>query len=123
MQAVSLGLFDYMRKSRSFGYTLSLSGGCDSSAVAVLVAQSISMAIEEIGAKTFANKYSFRMEKEYDKFNHKDWVGLLLTTVYQATKNSGEVTFNAAKELSSELGAKFHHVDIDEQVEFLHFFC
>ena len=116
MQAVSLGLFDYMRKSRSFGYTLSLSGGCDSSAVAVLVAQSIYQAIEEIGAKAFANKIHLEWKKEYDKFDHKDWVGLLLTTVYQATKNSGEVTFNAAKELSSELGAKFHHVEVDEQV-------
>ena len=117
MQAVSLGLFDYMRKSRSFGYTLSLSGGCDSSAVAVLVAQSISMAIEEIGAKEFAKNIHLEWKSEYESFASKDWVGLLLTTVYQATKNSGEITFNAAKELAAELGAKFHAVDIDKQVE------
>ncbi len=33
-RAVALGLFDYLRKSRSQGYVLSLSGGADSSAIA-----------------------------------------------------------------------------------------
>ncbi|MEM6730652.1 MAG: nitrilase-related carbon-nitrogen hydrolase, partial [Myxococcota bacterium] len=37
LRAVSLGLFDYLRKSRSRGFVLSLSGGADSAAVAVLV--------------------------------------------------------------------------------------
>ena len=33
-RAVSLALFDYLRKSRAQGYVVSLSGGADSSAVA-----------------------------------------------------------------------------------------
>ena len=36
-RSVSLALFDYLRKSRSQGFVVSLSGGADSSAVAVLV--------------------------------------------------------------------------------------
>ena len=34
---MSLGLFDYMRKSRSNGFVVSLSGGSDSAAVCCLV--------------------------------------------------------------------------------------
>ena len=36
-RAVSLGLFDYLRKSRAQGFVVSLSGGADSSAIACLV--------------------------------------------------------------------------------------
>ena len=39
-RAVALGLFDYLRKSRSQGWVLSLSGGADSSAIASLCALS-----------------------------------------------------------------------------------
>lgn len=35
-RAVALGLFDYLRKSRSHGFIVSLSGGADSAAVATL---------------------------------------------------------------------------------------
>ena len=35
-RAISLGLFDYLRKSRSRGFVVSLSGGADSAAVASL---------------------------------------------------------------------------------------
>ncbi len=37
MRAIALSLFDYMRKSRSRGFVVSMSGGADSSAVACLV--------------------------------------------------------------------------------------
>ena len=37
-RAIALGLFDYLRKSRSQGFVVSLSGGADSSAVATLCA-------------------------------------------------------------------------------------
>ena len=44
-RAVALGLFDYLRKSRSQGYVLSLSGGADSSAIAATVFLMIRMAV------------------------------------------------------------------------------
>ncbi|HEY6078061.1 MAG TPA: nitrilase-related carbon-nitrogen hydrolase, partial [Polyangiaceae bacterium] len=37
-RALALGLFDYLRKSRSHGFVISLSGGADSSALAALCA-------------------------------------------------------------------------------------
>ena len=38
-RAEALGLFDYLHKSRSGGFVLSLSGGADSAAVATLIAE------------------------------------------------------------------------------------
>jgi NAD+ synthase (glutamine-hydrolysing) len=43
LRAEALALFDYLRKSRSQGFVVSLSGGADSSAVACLVSLSLEM--------------------------------------------------------------------------------
>ncbi|HEY9509984.1 MAG TPA: nitrilase-related carbon-nitrogen hydrolase, partial [Verrucomicrobiae bacterium] len=50
LRAEALALFDYLRKSRSQGFVVSLSGGADSSAVASLVSLSLEMALAELGA-------------------------------------------------------------------------
>src|SRR5690606_5739534 len=52
-QAVALALFDYMRKSRSRGFVLSLSGGADSSTCAVLVSEMVKRGIKELGVPAF----------------------------------------------------------------------
>ena len=54
--AVPLALFDYMRKSRSQGFMLSLSGGADSSCCAVLIAEMVKKGIEELGEEYFLKK-------------------------------------------------------------------
>ncbi len=48
-RAVTLGLYDYARKSRSRGFVVSLSGGADSAAVASLAAMTVRRGIEEVG--------------------------------------------------------------------------
>src|SRR6185369_9984845 len=48
--ALALGLWDYLRKSRAQGYVVSLSGGADSAACAVLVALAVDLALQELGA-------------------------------------------------------------------------
>src|SRR5262249_3927911 len=48
-RALSLALFDYLRKSRSRGYVISLSGGADSALVSCLVAMSLRLAVTELG--------------------------------------------------------------------------
>ena len=48
-RAVALGLWDYLRKSRGQGYVVSLSGGADSAACAVLVALAVELALAELG--------------------------------------------------------------------------
>jgi NAD+ synthase (glutamine-hydrolysing) len=44
-------------------------------------------------------------------------VGGLLTCVYQATRNSGTVTLNAAREVAAAIGADFMKFDVDDQVQ------
>lgn len=109
--AETLGLWDYMRKSRSRGFMLSLSGGADSSTCAVLCAQAFQRAVAELG------EAAVRAELAYAKL-HPDQplVEQLLTCVYQATRNSGEATHTSAQELARSLGAFF----IDWNVEKLH---
>lgn len=90
--AVSLALFDYLRKSHSSGYVVSLSGGADSAAVACLVRIMWELAAEELGAD-LAGKYQ---QKPFSE---------ILLTAYQATENSGETTRNAAEKIAAALGA------------------
>lgn len=103
-RAVSLGLLDYMRKSRSRGFILSLSGGADSAACAVLIHLMYRRSMEELGPEARNDKLSYWPDFE-------DRPEQLLTTVYQATQNSGSVTQNAAAKVARTVGA--NHVDYD----------
>src|SRR5690606_8238798 len=110
-RAVSLGLFDYLRKSRSGGFVVSLSGGADSAAVSCLVSLMVHFAAGQLG-----------MDGLRARLGHidlagaatpRDVVGRLLTCVYQSTRNSSEVTRSAAREVASAIGARFHELDVD----------
>lgn len=99
--ALILGLFDYLRKSGMKGYTLSLSGGADSSAIAILVAAMVSEVRKARGNSSLAE------------------LGLddtLLTTIYQKTANNSSITQEIAENLAKELGAEHHNIIIDEVV-------
>jgi NAD+ synthase (glutamine-hydrolysing) len=110
-RAVPLALFDYLRKSRSRGFVVSLSGGADSSAVACLVSLMIHQAITELGLEGFRDKLDFIPGLQSCR-SARELTRGLLTTVYQATRNSGPVTRNAAREVSDALGAEHHELDI-----------
>lgn len=116
VQASSLGLFDYLRKSKSKGFVLSLSGGADSSTIAVLVAEMVRRGIQELGLNRFIQKLGISFEPQTSD-PEKELVGKLLTTAYQGTRNSSEDTFNSAKTLAESLGAKFYSWTIDEEVQ------
>jgi NAD+ synthase (glutamine-hydrolysing) len=48
-----VGLFDYMRKTKSKGFMVSLSGGYDSTVCAYLIANMLLTAFEELGESQF----------------------------------------------------------------------
>jgi len=107
--AETLALFDYMRKSRSRGFVLSLSGGADSSACAVLCAKSLSRARAELGEALFWDRIAYtQIDPE------KSVISQLCTYVYQGTENSSEATLCSASKLSEELGATFHHWKVQQ---------
>jgi NAD+ synthase (glutamine-hydrolysing) len=108
LHAEALALFDYMRKSRSRGFVLSLSGGADSSCCAVLIAQALRQAEEALGRDRFLEKL------KYAKLDtSKPIMAQLFTCVYQATANSGDATLESARELAKGLGATFHNWNVE----------
>jgi NAD+ synthase (glutamine-hydrolysing) len=111
-QALSLALFDYLRKSKAKGFVLSLSGGADSSGIAVLVAEMVRRGIAELGTEIFCKTLNLTHQT-----NTKEIVKQLLTTAYQRTKNSSDATFTAAKTLAESIGARFHVWSVDDVVE------
>jgi len=112
-RAVPLALFDYMRKSYSRGYLISLSGGADSSAVATLVWLMLNQAREELGSN-FSEKLDYIAD-----FTNTDFAEItnkLITCVYQGSKNSSDITYNASSGLAKAIGAEFHNWKIDTLV-------
>lgn len=132
-EAVALGLFDYMRKTKSNGFVVSLSGGVDSSAVVVLVYLMVVLGIKKTWKKheksdcetsEFLTKISYIKDLDIDNFINKQpdmlykkIVNKLLTTVYQGTINSSDDTRNAAKILSTSIGANHVEFNIDEIID------
>ncbi|HUS39567.1 MAG TPA: NAD(+) synthase, partial [Pirellulales bacterium] len=111
-RAVALGLFDYMRKSHSHGFVVSLSGGADSSSVATLVSLAFRFAETEIGLDGLHQQLSYL--KAADDFRSVDQLlQRLLTCAYQSTRNSGDITRQAAQELARALGAHYIEFDVD----------
>ena len=104
--AVALGLFDYMRKSHSKGFVLSLSGGADSAAVACLVRSMRDLAVSALGSGGFEKRTGVTPDMEK-----------LLTCIYQKSENSSDDTEKAAVQLAMELGAKMLVTDIDPIVK------
>lgn len=118
-KAASLALFDYLRKSRAKGYTISLSGGADSSSIAVLVAELVKNGVQELGVEGFTKAIhhdytSIQSLTEEDAT--KKLVNSILITAYQGTKNSSEGTLNSARSLAESIGAQFKHWEIDDVV-------
>ena len=112
MRSLTLALFDYLRKSHSRGFVLSISGGADSAAVACLISLMVDRALEAIGPDRFAEKLSLAPEA-----NERDWVGKLLCCAYQPTDNSGDVTRNAATAVAEAIGATFYILDVQHIVD------
>ncbi len=99
-RAVSLGMFDYMRKSKSRGFVISLSGGADSAACACLSRISFLLAVETLGVERVKEVFP----EEY------------LTLVYLKTQNNSEATLHAAKSVADGLGGKFAVFELDTLV-------
>lgn len=125
ISAISLALFDYLRKSKSKGFVLSLSGGADSSVCAVAVAEMIRRALCEIGLAEFAARTRILNAEEIASLAKlpagetqqvKAICRRLLTCAYQASRNSSDDTFNSAKELANSIGATFYNWFIDDEV-------
>ena len=121
VRAEALALFDYLRKSKSRGFVLSLSGGADSSTCAVLVAEMVRRSLMELGLGEMLSRIHFDdLYTQCVSLPMQDQIKIivknLLHCAYQGTINSSVETLTSAQSLADELGASFDHWLIDEEV-------
>ena len=115
-RAAAMGLWDYLRKSRSQGFVLSLSGGADSAACAVLVHLACAWALEERGEALVRQDLSHIPDLPA-ALDARALCGHLLLCAYQATRNSGTTTLQAARTVAQGTGARFVEWSVDDLVQ------
>lgn len=114
--AVALALFDYLRKSRSYGFVVSMSGGADSSACAVLIRSMVERGLLDLELKGFVSRLSY-IPGISTANDSAELMRLLFAGIYQATRNSSEVTRHAAEQVTGSVGGTFYEIDVDEIVQ------
>jgi len=114
-RAIALGLWDWQRKTYTGGYALSLSGGADSALCAASVFFAQVQAFASLGEEAYLRELAkgrlapaARGEQEPLEWIRHTVMPLVLTTLYQGSSYSGDVTFNAAAGLAGEVGATHH---------------
>jgi NAD+ synthase (glutamine-hydrolysing) len=130
--AVALGLFDYLRKSRSSGYVISLSGGADSAAVTLLAWFSWYLATKHLGIDGLLKKtrYIPAVQTRLSRLSQvaespstspaaiaRELARDTIWTVYQKTAQSGPVTEAAAQVIADWAGARHQVWDVDPLVQ------
>jgi NAD+ synthase (glutamine-hydrolysing) len=119
-RAIALGLFDYLRKSRSRGFVVSNSGGADSAGVSCLIVAAAQLGIGELGLEEFSKRLDYIPKGDSNATPPTDarqWARRLLTCVYQSTRNSGNVTRSAARGVAEALGGEFIEFHVDALVQ------
>ena len=115
-QAIALALFDYLRKSHSNGFVVSMSGGADSAACACLIRCMVERAIADLGAERFQQKLSHVAALQ--QISDADSVmSRLFTGIYQATRNSSETTRAAAEGVTRAVGGTYYELNVDSLVQ------
>lgn len=105
-RAETLGLFDYLRKSRSQGFVVSLSGGADSAAVVALCALTVERVVAEKGLWYLCEKLAYIPTLPDTAANGmRGILATLLTTVFQPTENSSSTARESAEALAKALSS------------------
>lgn len=124
--AIGTGLWDWMTRTKTNGFMVSLSGGADSGLVASLVFLSNVLALEQLGVSNYLKKLPASVTEGLTapecsenvlSWLKKDVMPKLLWCLYQGTDNSSDTTLNAAKNLAFEVGASFHNWNVEPLVQ------
>lgn len=116
---VSLWLWDYLRRSRMKGFMMPLSGGLDSSTVAVLVysmcSQLHQMLCDQSVQDYFKTCHGISPESIRIELQTPAAIcGRILKCVYISTEYSSWATENRARLLSKAIGSNFSSISIQE---------
>lgn len=103
-------LWDYLRRSRTQGYFIPLSGGIDSCATAVIVfsmCRLVAEAARRADKQVIADARRIAGEPEdsgYIPSDPREFAGRIFHTCYMGTENSSAETRNRAKNLAGAIG-------------------
>ena len=121
IDAFNLALSDYLIKSKSKGFALSLSGGLDSSSLAILIYEMVRRSICKIGLEETYKRFKIdesiidRNDRN-DRNNVKKICHQILHTAYQKTENSSQETIKSSKKISEFVGCNHYEWSIDDEV-------
>ncbi|KAF8826059.1 hypothetical protein HHX47_DHR6000466 [Lentinula edodes] len=110
-------LWDYLRRSRTQGYFIPLSGGIDSCATAVIVfsmCRLVAEAARRADKQVIADARRIAGEPEdsgYIPSDPREFAGRIFHTCYMGTENSSAETRNRAKNLAGAIGS--YHIDLN----------
>ncbi|KAK5992153.1 Putative glutamine-dependent NAD(+) synthetase [Cladobotryum mycophilum] len=117
--ATSVYLWQYLVRSSSPGYFLALSGGLDSSTVALFVFGMCKLVLKSINNGEESTLRDLRTVvgiKDYTPKTPEEIVSKLLHTCFMGTVNSSEETRSRAKRLSAQIGGYHTDLDIDKAI-------
>lgn len=110
-------LWDYLRRSRTAGFFIPLSGGIDSCATSVIVYSMCRLVAKEAGEgnkEVIADARRLAREPEdsdYLPLNPSEFANRIFHTCYMGSVNSSRETRQRAKDLANAIGS--YHVDLD----------
>ncbi|KAJ3908143.1 hypothetical protein F5879DRAFT_794269 [Lentinula edodes] len=110
-------LWDYLRRSRTQGYFIPLSGGIDSCATAVIVfsmCRLVAEAARRADKQVIADARRIAGEPEdsgYIPSDPREFAGRIFHTCYMGTENSSAETRSRAKNLAGAIGS--YHIDLN----------
>lgn len=117
--ATSTYLWQYLCRTSSGGFFLALSGGLDSSSVALFVygmAKTVHKSIQNGEETTLDELRRLVGIPDYNPETPEDIVSKLLHTTYMGTSNSSEETRSRAKRLAQQIGAYHTDLNMDKAV-------
>ena len=120
LAAETLGLFDYVRKTGTSGFVISLSGGADSTLCAVLVHEMVRVGClgSDDDKACFKEVFPWRESSADDAMGAVQATKRILTCIYQGTVNSSDQTLKAAERTAREIGARFENISVQQTVDF-----
>lgn len=117
--ATAVYLWQYLTRTNLAGFFLALSGGLDSSTVALFVYGMARLVLLSIGRGEETTLRDLRRvtgDENFTPTTPQDIVSRLLHTCYMGTVNSSEETQGRAKRLAGMIGAYHSNITIDETV-------
>jgi NAD+ synthase (glutamine-hydrolysing) len=119
LDALTIFIWDYLRKSGAAGFMLPLSGGADSGLTVAIVFHFANRVIEyltqrgeEIRKEILTQLRLIVKDDSFDPKNPEEIMNRIFFTRYMGTENSSQETKDRAAKLAEQVGANHQSIDI-----------